>query len=508
MNHRCPTWGLLSCMVLVASLAALSPAVAQQDLAARELANGDRLARDGKMEQADQAWRRVIERYPDSGEAAQAMDRLGTAAYPVEEFELRGRVVAADPQAARTIFERLAEDYRESPEAPRALFKLGLLYSDPGSEAFDLDEAYARFSALVTIYPESDHRDGGLLGLGDVLAKQGECSRGMAPLARLDAQFPESRWADDGLLLQATCLLTTGYRQEAMRLYQDVRDRFPDSSAASLARARNTHLVRLMEAETGPIYERNTLVRFDLPGDWEVRSVDDLQAGSGNKVILVDARSGVAHIIETRSKTSTQVEVENPSAVWPGQDQPALFANSAIVQDGRVVTLAAANGNKISGSAGLLARDPLGRYLVWDQRTGDLLRFSRELQFDRVLVAARDVRIDAAAAGADGTLVTLDARSGELSFWETDGRRRMVPLQEGEARRVGHMALDFLGNIYLMDSGARVIEMRDPEGALITRLSSGKSDGDPFPRPEGMTVNERGEILVYDQRRAGIVVYR
>ena len=83
-----------------------------------------------------------------------------------------------------------------------------------------------------------------------------------------------------------------------------------------------------------------------------------------------------------------------------------------------------------------------------------------------------------------------------------------MQMEESEVRRAGHMALDFLGNIYLMDTGARVIEMRDPQGALLARLTSGKADEDPFPRPEAMAVNERGEILVYDQRRAGIVVIR
>ena len=59
-----------------------------------------------------------------------------------------------------------------------------------------------------------------------------------------------------------------------------------------------------------------------------------------------------------------------------------------------------------------------------------------------------------------------------------------------------------------MDAPSRIIEMRNSEGALLARLTSGKADTDPFPRPEALAVNQRGEILVYDQRRAGIVVFR
>jgi hypothetical protein len=373
---------------------------------------------------------------------------------------------------------------------------------------FDLDEAYGQFSTLVTVYRESDYRDEGLYGLGDILSRQGQCSRGLTPLSTLDAQFPDSKWAADGLLLQADCLLSTGFRQEAMRLYQNVRDRFPDSPGASLARDRNTHLVRLMEADAGTVYESVRLIRVQIPAAWQIRSVDDLQVGPDNDVVLVDSKSGVAHVLDPQGRTLVQIEAQRPSAVWPGLDEPCLFADGAIVQGSQITPLAGSNGNKVSGPAGLLTRDLQGRYLIWDRRTGDILRFSRDLSFDRVLVAGREIRIDAAAAGPDGTLATLDSREGVVSFWSPEGTRRTLRLDGNELRRAGHMALDFLGNIYIMDTASRVIEMRDPQGVLLARLTSGKADDDPFPRPEAMTVNGRGEILVYDQRRAGIVVFR
>ena len=62
-----------------------------------------------------------------------------------------------------------------------------------------------------------------------------------------------------------------------------------------------------------------------------------------------------------------------------------------------------------------------------------------------------------------------------------------------------------LGQIALLGDLARLEVL---QGVRLARLTSGKADDDPFPRPEAMTVNGRGEILVYDQRRAGIVVFR
>ncbi|MCZ6649726.1 MAG: hypothetical protein O7D35_03590, partial [Acidobacteria bacterium] len=83
-----------------------------------------------------------------------------------------------------------------------------------------------------------------------------------------------------------------------------------------------------------------------------------------------------------------------------------------------------------------------------------------------------------------------------------------VPLESDALRRPRHMSRDFLGNLYLLDTVARVLEMRAPDGQLLARLTSGRADGEPFPRPAGLAVNGRGEILIYDERRAGIVVYR
>jgi len=188
-GHAAVRGGLpwLAPLFLGAWLAALGPSavLAQDDHATRLLENGDRLERDGKLTQARAAWTEVVSSYPDSTAAPSALDRLGTAAYPVEDFALRGQVAHEALVTARQVFERIAADYRASAEAPRAVFKLGLLFSDPSSPFFDLDEAYAKFSRITTVYPGSGFVDAGLYGMAEVLVRQGQPQRAVSAASRI-----------------------------------------------------------------------------------------------------------------------------------------------------------------------------------------------------------------------------------------------------------------------------------------------------------------------------------
>ena len=105
-------------------------------------------------------------------------------------------------------------------------------------------------------------------------------------------------------------------------------------------------------------------------------------------------------------------------------------------------------------------------------------------------------------------MVIFDGKAMSLREFKPGGGQRQISLGSDALRRPRHMARDYLGNIFLLDTAERVLEMRAPDGHLLTRLSSGRADGDPFPRPAAMAVNGSGDILIYDERRTGIVVYR
>jgi TolA-binding protein len=497
---------------LCVAIAGTKPIRSQDDLAYRQLENGDRLARDGKLQQARDAWTEVFTAHPDSAAAPSALDRVGTLAYPVEEFALRGQLAPGSLDQARPIFERIASNYRASPEAARALFKLGLLFSDPAASYFDLDEAYARFSKLTALYPQSEYADEGLFGMAEVLAGQRQWSRALVPISMLLAEAPTSALADQAIFLKGICLSRAGDRAEAVRTFQSLRDEIPDSPYAGLARDRNTHLVRLLEAgnhEGRTLYDRVRLVQPGLAPEWRIRAVASMAADADHQIAIADRRLDVIHILAADGTLVSRTEVRQPSAVWMGTNGLVAASRTELVEGGRRIPLVAAGGGERVGDVGFVARDSWGRYIVWDRKSGDILRFTREVTLESVLVEGRDQRIDAVALSEDGSLHLLDARERAVQTITPDGETRRVSLAlEDTLRRPDRLAVDFLGNLFVMDTSGRTIGVFEPGGRVLATIASGKDEGEPFPRPAAMTVNGRGEILVYDERRSGIVVVR
>ena len=69
-------------VLLVVLGQALGAPTEGSDLSARQLENGDRLAREGRVDQALAAWKDVAASWPDSREAPLALDRWATSLYP------------------------------------------------------------------------------------------------------------------------------------------------------------------------------------------------------------------------------------------------------------------------------------------------------------------------------------------------------------------------------------------------------------------------------------------
>ncbi len=494
---------------LLLALACAPLAVAQEDLASRQLQNGDRLARDGKMEQALAAWRDVYERYPDSASAPMALDRLGAAAYPVERFELRGTVAGEAIARGRGYYEKIATDYRTSPLAARAAFKLGLMFSDPAARFFNLDEAYARFSTLISLYPGSQHVDGALYGLGEILARQGELDRSLIPLERVLAEHPAGEMAAEAAFLQASCLARLGARDAALRAFQIIRDQYPASRRAGLARDQITHLIRLTSARGGTaLYSRSDLIRPGLPTDQRIRSVGGLDVDEEGRIAVADPRADAVHVLDAQGVPVSRTSVRQPTAVWLHQGDLLVGAGGEILQGSLKIPLAVA-GRESVGEIAFLTRDSRGRMIVWDAKSGQVSRFGRDYAFETALLPGRDHKIVAVAAGTDGSVYALDSREKVVIHLPLKGEPRRIGLRgETGLERPDALAVDDLGNLFIMDASAREIVVMGPEGKPIARIASGRGSDDLFPRPAALAVNGKGEILVYDLRREGIVVLR
>ncbi|MFQ5719606.1 MAG: tetratricopeptide repeat protein [Acidobacteriota bacterium] len=509
INRR---WMAVGTVLVALAIGGTEPR-AQDDLAARLLENGDQLQRDGKVEQARAAWSDVVAHHPDSPAAPAALDRLGTSLYAVETFDLRGRQTGETTlEQAREIFERLATNYRTAPEASRAAFKLGLLFSDPVSPFLDLDDAYGWFSSIVTVYPDSAYLDRGLYGLATILFQQGKVRQSLRPASRLLADAPDSPITDRVRFLAARALIRLGDLDGALRLLQAVLDVTPDSPLASASRDRLTHLVRLMragEAAAVPMYDRFGRIVPRLPAEWRLRTVSGLATDPADHLLVVDGRAGVVHLLDGRGRPVGRVAARRATAAWADGGQVLVGTPDGVVIGGRSHTLVLPGGTQTVSDVGFVARDTARRIIVWDRKAGRVLRFRRDFSFDKDLISGRDGRVDAVAGGADGSIAVLDARRRVITIYAEAGGSRQVRLApEEHLRRPSALALDFAGNLVVLDRSAREVGVFTPQGKEIARVVSGRGPDDPFPDPTYLAVNNRGEILIYDRKHDAIVVLR
>src|SRR6185503_3952749 len=156
-------------MVAAAPAAAAESAAPQDDdrpLDARTYAKGMDALKQGRRDEAIQTLKKVFQDFPDSPNAPQALLKVADLIYPAGDWTQIG---SASPQAVKEagdLLATLAQKYRSSREAPRALIKLGYIFLEPANPKADLEEACARFATAAQVYPDSDAADDAYFGSG------------------------------------------------------------------------------------------------------------------------------------------------------------------------------------------------------------------------------------------------------------------------------------------------------------------------------------------------------
>jgi TolA-binding protein len=489
-----------------------APARGQDDFAWRLVENGDRLARDGKNDQALAAWNEVLECCADSPAAPEALLRLAGASYPADSFADRGASPPESLERARSLLENLTRRYRTAPAAPHALFRLGLLYTDPAAAFRNLDEAYAAFSGLITLYPGSDYADEGLFGMAEVLAAQQAWERALIPIADLTTFGPRGPLRGEAWSLGATCLIRLHRLEEALAFLQAARDSAPEGPVAGPARDRILHLIRLGAApglKKSSAYASFDVLRLVLPEESRIRSVAGMAAGVDGRLAVADEKGDAVHILDAGGVPVERIVLPRPSAVWLGSTAPLVGSGADLFSGDRQIPLVGRSGPATLKEIGFVGRDASGGIVIWDRKTGEVRRLRSDLMHEKTLSAAGERTIDDVALSSTGAVYALQGKERRVELLAGPGAPRSIPVVLPDViPRPDRLALDFLDNLFVLDRDARGVGVFDGAGRVLAQVASGSKAEDPFPRPLDLAVNGRGEILIYDERHQGIVRLR
>jgi sugar lactone lactonase YvrE len=105
-----------------------------------------------------------------------------------------------------------------------------------------------------------------------------------------------------------------------------------------------------------------------------------------------------------------------------------------------------------------------------------------------------------------GRIYALDQRSGAVMRIDLDRRWDGIVKQSNAWRKPVAIAVDRLGQIYLLDRGAGTVEVYDTDGSRIDTLGPQLGGGIELRDPEDLAVDGLGRIFIADAKLPFVVV--
>jgi TolA-binding protein len=513
------------------SPSAAAPREDERPLDARTYFRGLELLRQAKRDEAIKTLRKVFTDFPDSPHAPAALLKVSDLVYPAASWEQIG---SAGPEAIREAGElltSLTQRYRSSREAPRALVKLGYLALEPSNPAFDLDQACGRFAAATQVYPDSDAADDAHFGSGMCESLRARPEKAADFFSRLLDENPASPLAAEALYRLGVALSRLGDPGEAMLTLQQVRARYPESRHAARALERITllHRLRLQPAATPakgpkPVLPGGDLYAYDdaYGGPAPARGGDATLVVRGANDIAIDPQ-GLAVLASPKAPGVFRLDLKGrvqERIAHPGPEYVAVGEGLAVYISGKEQI--AVNNRNWSGPGlrgidgrppreyGPVAVDPSGRVYLLDPRDNVLLIFDRARRLvGNVRPPNREVgRFVDVAMGEDDGVYVLDGK-GKMVVELHQGRQtRRIDLGPLGLQEPAAIAVDGLGDLFVLDGKVGWVTVTDPAGKRIAVVRAPKQVEGRLGDPAAVAVDAIGRIYLCGRRSGQVVRFR
>ena len=487
----------------------------------------------GRRDEAARILRRVYTDFPQSPWAPAALLKAAEMIYPVTAWAQIGSASGTALQQAADLLARLAQSHRGSPEAAHALVRLGYIGLEPARVKADLDEACGRFATAMQIYPDSDAADDAAMAAGRCDQLRGRPARASESFARLLAEHPDSPLAGEAMYRYGLALSRLDDAAEAMLALERLRLRSPDSPFAAPALDRLTllHRLRLLPSEAAPrpapdaagsaavadwtaLYkvdpEYGTGLAQEAGTARVIRGINDLSVDAQGLLIAASPRTPAVFRFDARGRIQEQIS-------HPGPDHVAAAEGLAVFISGKAqIAVNARNwsGADLPGAQGRppadfgpIAVDAFGRVHLLDRRENAVLVYDR----NRKLVAAArppaggDGRFVDVAAGDDGSVMALDARARLVVVLSQGREVRRVDLAAAGIAEPAALAVDGLGDFYVLDARGGAVFVTDPAGKPLTVIRLAKDAAARIGEIGALAVDPQGRLYL-GGRKSGLLV--
>lgn len=504
---------LLPAFLLILLL--VSPAAAQETGIVQKLyENALQLLRTGKPNEALKGFEQIYVSYRKSPQAPDALFQAATFHYPTSDLDDVGLVGREGIQKAGPLLERIRQEYGTSARAPDALYRLGLIALEPENPRANSNEAYAAFTSVANVYPDSPLVGMALYGAAASQMRSEDFAAAIEDFSRLFEQEPDFAAGAKARLSFGYCLFRSEDFPRAMEEYQKVRDRYPGKPEAQIALERLTLMHRLrLEPAAGRVakYRLDTSFAGKLQA-LGLKSLDSMALDPDGNLLLGDGRAGAVVKVDPSGKVIGTIPLPDLRAVASDRRGTVVAAGGGVLVVGprqqALMRPDASSTRAVKDFAGL-AVDRDGRVLVGDAKTGEVLLFGRGLDFKAAIHRTSSGRLADVQVGFDNQVYVLDSKERSVSVYSDGKAITRLRLDEPPASISIplSLAVDELGDFYVVDGASGRVVVLGPTGKhVLASLIADKSKGG-LSDPQRVEVDRRGRIYVYDKKADAILRY-
>jgi TolA-binding protein len=487
---------------LSASVRAQGPG-SPEEFARRQFDSGLEFMRAGKTTEGLKDFQAVIDGYPNSTVADDAM--LAIARYELE--------VLHDAATAQATAESVVKKYPGSDSVPSAYVVAGQAMVARGLAPANVDAALANFDRVPRLFPGSEGVAPAVYASGDTLRRLGRCPEALERFDQVVMEYPRTMWASLARLGAGACLAATGRPFDGMAALQRAVNASPNGPQAATARDWNSTLYRLYvrpPAQPPYVFANRAIAG---PGG-RLRNVNGLAIGPDGS-LAVGHRMGVT-VMDAKGAPVRSVGSGEARDLAIDLSGKVVLAQKAVLQQegaaGQPVTLLTLTIPSGSGPASVLDEIAAvgvlstGERLVADRDRRGVFKFDAAGRFAGPLAAVRANRL---AVGPGDVVALLDRDAKTVAVFDRAGK----PAAKLQARGAGYelrdpvdLAYDSMGHLYVLEKS--VVAVFAPDGHLVTSFSAPDRTANGFRDASALALDDAGRLFIYDEAAEKVLVYQ